>query len=122
MSDGVVLKTSISEEGSQHLVLEMIVGGEPQAHARLWGGEIENFIHQIGNTRAKLSDTVPLDIDPGSRISTVIDPVWRAKEVPDGAVLALRHPGLGWLGFHFDPKEMTALGKWLIDRSAERKS
>jgi hypothetical protein len=48
-----------------------------------------------------MTEQVVPELEPVFRIATVEEPAWRVSDpMPDGRrILALRHPGFGWLGF-----------------------
>jgi len=94
----------------------MEVDGEPKAHMLLDAFELETLIHNLSMVRLELADGVTPALEAGMRLHIVIDPVWRteASLSPSGAVLALRHPGHGWVGFVHPPHEARALGQTLV--------
>lgn len=96
--------------------MEIWDGETALAHAVLHPSELSSLIQQLGDARSVLSELVAPELDPGSRIATVIDPVWRIEATPpgySGAALNLRHPGFGWLGFLFPPNDAAKLATWL---------
>jgi hypothetical protein len=84
--------------------------------AELDAAEIEALIDQLAVARAALAPMVPADVDPGTRVRVLSDPRWviPADDQYDGRVLALRHPGLGWLGFLFPRPEALQVARWLV--------
>ena len=71
------------------------------ARTLLSGAEAESRIQAVGDARSKLNDAVASTLDPGSRLRPIVDPNWKVEDyrVPEGRIISLRHPGLGWLTF-----------------------
>lgn len=116
------LDMMLSEQRTQ-LTLTLVMDGTQLGHIILETPEVEDVIHKIAAARASMAERVPPEIDPGSRLFAVDDPMWRTK-VPSsapkpGVVLALRHPGLGWIANLLPPAETRALGQSLLDLSRE---
>ena len=89
--------------------------GRALAHVALQAPELDSLVRQLAELRSCLGEPVPRTLDPGARLVALVDPVWQAKplsspDAPDGVVLALRHPGLGWLGFLLPWPEAAMLG------------
>jgi hypothetical protein len=95
--------------------LELHVDDDPKVRIRLSTSEMDKFIADLGLHRALMLDEVPRGLDPKSRTQTIQDPAWRPASTPghSGKALALRHPGLGWLGFLFPDNEAAAIAKYL---------
>jgi hypothetical protein len=95
--------------------LELHVDDDPKVRIRLSTYEMDKFIADLGLHRALMFDEVPRGLDPKSRTQTIQDPAWRPASTPghSGKALALRHPGLGWLGFLFPDNEAAAIAKYL---------
>ena len=55
------------------------------------------------------------------RLEAVVDPRWRTEPyyTLKGVMLALRHPGHGWVSFLLPPAEALALGKSLMGLSEQ---
>jgi|SRR5262245_32770558 len=85
----------------EHVVIELWMDGTPLGHALLSGAEAESRIQAVGDARSKLNDAVASTLDPGSRLRPIVDPNWKVEDyrVPEGRIISLRHPGLGWLTF-----------------------
>jgi putative transcriptional regulator len=99
----------------QHTAVEMWMDGKPLGHVYLDAATLEGHIHALARHRANMAEEVSQELDPGSRLEAHIDPIWRipAKHPQQGIVLALRHPGFGWLSFVFPHKEARALAEGL---------
>ena len=99
MSFNMVVKSFVSEDRRTVTVL-MEESGVALGHVIWEAPELEQFIGQLAEARARLADEVAAELDPGSRLVAIIDPAWRVPAPHEsGKVLCLRHPGLGWLGF-----------------------
>ena len=106
------------DDARELVTIEFWMNGTPLGHIHLDAGSLEQHIHDLGKHRAALNDQVPRELDPGSRLEAIYDPVWRTAAVDSdgqhGIVLALRHPGLGWLSFLLPFNEAANLGDWLV--------
>jgi hypothetical protein len=102
-------------QGEDKTAIQLEEDGVPLAHIILDPPELEQFIDQLQLARAALSDAVPSDLDIGTRLAVQIDPRWAVRHDPDRdmKVLALRHPGLGWMGFLLPLHEAEAMAKVL---------
>jgi hypothetical protein len=105
----------------KHVHVEWREDGKPIGHILLTAAEVERHIHAMAEHRENLAEDVIRKLDPGKfRLHTVADPIWHSvtTEMDNGGVtVALRHPGLGWLGFAFPPSAAAALGKLLMERA-----
>lgn len=111
--DRITLRTNIVDNG-EHLCLQMENDQGPLGHILLSAPELEQFIEQLMEQRARLSEQVAEDLDHNTRLKALLDPIWRTS--PDnsqGRVLALRHPGLGWTAFVFPPAEAERIAGYL---------
>jgi hypothetical protein len=99
----------------EHVILELWMDGRPLGHIQFDGATAEKHIHDVGRHRANLSDPVTPTLEPGARLEALVDPAWRSPEyrLPEGRILSLRHPGLGWLTFVLPDKEAAAIAEWL---------
>lgn len=104
-----------ADEPREHVVVQTEEDGKPLAHVYFDGATAEQHAHNVAKWRALLKDEVARDLDPGSRLEAIVDPVWRVSghRVPEGRILSLRHPGFGWLSFVLPDKEAAALAEWL---------
>jgi hypothetical protein len=113
----MALNTSV-DSSREHVVIEVSMDGKPLGHIELDGTSVEKHIHDLAQHRANLNDPVTLTLDAGSRLEAIVDPRWRVpKPIEQGRVLALRHPGLGWLSFVFPDKEARAIAEGLTKES-----
>jgi hypothetical protein len=99
--------------------------GRALAHVALEAPELDSLVRLLADLRAGLGDPVPASLDAGARLVALVDPAWQARlpsspDAPEGVTLALRHPGLGWLGFLLPPREAAVLGQSLVQLAAAR--
>lgn len=109
----VTLTTEIVEDRDE-VLLTMLLEGEPLGHIFMNGADTETVAHQLGAERAKLQDRVSTELDPGSRLTLKVDPIWRTMPHENGVVLAIRHPGFGWLSFLIPEESMQPLAERLL--------
>lgn len=107
--------TAQVDENGQSVAVEIREDGQPLAHAIMEAPELEECIAMLSQARAMLADQVPEDLDFGTRLTALVDPRWRhpGSQPPEGKVLSLRHPGLGWITFVFPEHEAQAIADYL---------
>jgi hypothetical protein len=110
-------------EDRQSVTITMLMNDTPLGHAIVEAPELEELVQLLAAHRASMAEEVPTEIEPLAMLTAVADPMWRTKipsssPVP-GVVLALRHPGLGWLANLLPRREAEALGQSLLDLSRE---
>ena len=83
------------------LSIELAEFGTPLGHILFAASDVETLLLRIAEVRASMTEQVIPQLEPVFRIATVEEPAWRVSNpMPDGRrILALRHPGFGWLGF-----------------------
>jgi len=76
---------------------------------------VDDLIARLAEVRAAMVEPVTCDLEKLSRGQPIFDPIWRSAKVPgrDGRVMAVRHPGFGWMYFAFPARSATKLGRWL---------
>jgi len=100
------------DEDRSALVLRMVGTAGTLFSARLEAPELDDLIRGLSDARAQLTEAVAPELDLGARITnTVVDPAYIVgKNSQKGqALLALRHPGLGWLGFQLRRSVVEAM-------------
>jgi hypothetical protein len=98
----------------RYVVIELWMDGKRLGHINLDGATAEEHVHAVAKHRADLLDPVAADLHPGARLDAVFDPKWRVlNPIEAGRILALRHPGLGWLPFVLPDKEAQSIAEWL---------
>lgn len=111
------IKVSRRRDRSKVVVLVRL-DGIPSHGVELDAAGAERVLHQIAAAREATDPPVPAEPDT---VRAVIGPAWDARAQPGGVagvLLAFRHSGLGWLGFHLPPAEALALGR-LLTRLAQ---
>lgn len=108
------------EDDRAALQLRLSSGEVELFSARLEAPELDDLIHALALGRAQLADEVAPELDEGARITdTAVDPAYLVgKNAAKGqALIAFRHPGLGWLGFQLRRSVVEAmvggLRRWL---------
>jgi hypothetical protein len=94
----------------EHIVIETEIEGNVVGHGIFDAVEIENIIRALSRLRSELSTPVPTSLEPHPRIETVTEPGYDIRSVPGQMVLALRHPGYGWVGYSFGEDRGHRLG------------
>lgn len=110
----MALKVWTSQD-NEHVGMQLEEDDKPLGHIFFDGATTEKHIHDVARHRAQLKEGVTPDLDPGSRFEAIIDPAWKidGARVPEGRILLLRHPGLGWLSFVLPDKEAASIAEWL---------
>ena len=120
------LRVRVAPGGDRCLFEVVDRRGRALAHVALETPELDSLVRSLADLRAAMGDPVPATLDPGARLTVLVDPAWQTRlpaagTGPEGgaaAVLALRHPGLGWLGFLLPRAEAAALGHSLTRLAA----
>lgn len=100
-------------------ILTLMMGDDALGRINLETADLEDLIHRMALTRAAMVEPIPDELEPHARLNTVLDPPWKIN-IPrshpeDGVLLAIRHPGLGWLTNQFSFHEAQRLGQSLLD-------
>lgn len=105
-------------------VFEMREDGKALGHMLFDASTLEGLIADLSKLRKNLTEQVTPELEPNSRVPVEHNPGWRVPAdhggSPNSLVLALRHPGIGWLGFQFDEERARELGKALSEIPAKR--
>jgi hypothetical protein len=106
---------ALPDAALDHVMIELPRNGEPLGHIILDPATAEKHARDIASARAALNEPVTPSLDPGSRLETIIDPAWHisGRRTSLGRLLAIRHPGLGWLAFTIPEAEAAAIAEWL---------
>ncbi|WP_446902721.1 hypothetical protein [Burkholderia sp. YIM B11467] len=72
--------------------------------------DIDQMILQLATARAAMQPTHPVE-PPEGQYPLQIDPCWRVDRLADydGAVLSIRHVGMGWIAFALPSVNLTNL-------------
>ena len=113
----------VLSEDRLKLTLTLLMDGVPLGHIILEAPDVEDAIHNLAAARSSMADQVPTEIEPSARILALDNPLWRTK-IPTqspkpGILLALRHPGLGWIVSLLPKEEASKLSQSLSDRLHE---
>lgn len=111
--------STILSEDRQTVTITLLDGETPLGHAIVEAPELEGMIELLAANRASMADPVSSDIEPLARLTTLTDPIWRTK-IPSaspfpGVLLALRHPGFGWITSFLPRNEAQAMGESLLN-------
>lgn len=89
----------------------------PGAHVELGATEVSETVERLAAIRAGMLPEVDRELKPGQRLPAVADPIWRAVVDSGRIMLAVRHPGFGWLAFELPPGSAGGLGRFLTQSS-----
>ncbi len=114
---------SVLSDDRNSVTMTLVMDGLPLGHIILEIPDVEDLIHRMATVRAAMIEPVPSEIEPAARIIAADNPAWRVK-IPTssptpGILLALRHPGLGWLINLLPREEAHNLGQSLLGLSKE---
>ncbi|WP_155741226.1 hypothetical protein [Burkholderia pseudomultivorans] len=72
--------------------------------------DIDQMIRQLAHARAAMQPTHPVE-PPEGQYPLQIDPCWRVDRLADfdGAVLSIRHLGVGWIAFALPTANLMSL-------------
>ncbi|MDR3099890.1 MAG: hypothetical protein LBV73_22840, partial [Paraburkholderia sp.] len=101
------MSVELVNEYGEHTVCVKVDG-----HAALLdAGEVDGLIETLGKLRATLRPAVPEQPLRTHQYVLEIDPCWYTERNPlfDGAVVFLRHTGLGWAGFAIPTESLHRL-------------
>lgn len=75
--------------------------------------EVDAVIERLGLIRASMRPEIPKEPSRTHQYVIEMDPCWHSEKHPlyDGAVLFLRHSGLGWAGFALPTHSLTRLAE-----------
>lgn len=76
--------------------------------------EVEKMIETLAQMRAAMKPPRPItDPTPGSTMNVATVGRWYVQPDKDGIVLAILHPGYGWVALHLDPTAIEQLSRRL---------
>lgn len=96
-------------KNGDHVSLEMHVDGKPAADLALDAAAVTGLIDKLVSLRAGMSEQVSATLKVGERLNAVSNPAWVVNAHGESQVLALRHPGHGWVSFLLPQQEATDL-------------
>ncbi len=99
------------DEMQGHVALELWSDGSLLGRMTLAASDLDEHIRTLASLRARMTDEVPPTLEPNARLVTERDPRWVLGQNPeqDRFLLALRHAGLGWLGFSLPGHEARSI-------------
>ncbi len=97
-----------------NIILEAWQNGAAAGSIALSPAQTDALIRDLAKNRALLVQPVASDLDENSS-DPVVDPAWLTPEAryPDGRMLSIRDPGLGWLTYIFPDNEAADIAQWL---------
>jgi hypothetical protein len=105
-------------DDEETLVIQLERDDEVLGEVVLDGAAAEDHIEHVSRVRSQLGDEVPEKLDPGSRLELLVGPNVAVQQTENGVALAIRHPGLGWLGFLLSADQARGLAEALLDSVA----
>lgn len=104
------------DKNREFVTLETIVNGQVRACGVFTDtNQLDGFIHLLAAIREGMNDPIPQTLDPNPRLPVVRQPNWLVFEpTAQGRVLALRHPGFGWMAFLLPEAHAIGLAKLLL--------
>ncbi len=113
MADNTEIKVH-TDVAKLNIVLEAWLNGALTGSITLSAAQIDNLLRELAKNRALLVQPVASEPDENT-IDPVIDPIWETPEVryPEGRLLSIRDPGLGWLAYIFPDNEAASVAQWL---------
>jgi hypothetical protein len=111
-----MLKVNIELVSQTEIELKAFDGGQPSAHTRLDAADVDRLIAVLSQLRTAMTPPVARTIAADALPVGPVDPLWAVPGTSPrpGKLLAIRHPGHGWLTFQFPPVEAAKLGSALI--------
>ena len=121
--DGVKITIGTNSQRDR-LFIQLEEGGKAPGQARLTAPDAEALLWGMAEARAELREEVVPELEPVFRIRSVDEPAWRVSNPgPDGRrILALRHPGFGWVAFAMRQDRADAIARGLRGDGAGTKS
>ena len=105
----------LTDRGKNVAGLEVTPDGEASWEPIVVAPEgVTKLIDDLADARAALVPEISKDFQQGP-VHAFPAPGWYIgpERLTDGALLCLRHPGLGWLPFVIPPRELPEMIRWL---------
>jgi hypothetical protein len=95
--------------------------GIDDRHVVLEAEEVDAVIERLALIRASMRPEIPREPSRSHQYVIEMDPCWHSEKHPlyEGAVLFLRHSGLGWAGFALPTHSLVTL-KDALNRHLEQ--
>ncbi len=86
----------------------------PAAAVKLDAAEVDKMIETLAQMRAEMKPPRPI-VEPalGTKINVATVGRWYVQPDGSGIVLAILHPGYGWVGLYLDPSNIEQLSRRL---------
>lgn len=102
-----VVQFDLDAKGEHHATLAF-----PEPSVRMNANQLSKLLETLGRVRLNMVpeiDSAPPDLN--QKLESVAFPPWQVslETMTDGALLHLRHPGFGWLGFVFNGTDLVDL-------------
>ena len=112
--EGVTLRAHLNEARDE-AILQIFEGERSLAYIQLPAAELQSVLQKLAQLRAEMREPVERSAEEARSMATASDPSWSIgfMEASGSAVLALRHPGFGWLGFNLQRDRAAMLGEAL---------
>jgi hypothetical protein len=100
------------------LMIGLFENDKPCPEVKLDASDIDGLIAALAEFRSNMTPEISSTLSSGS-FQSIVDPLWNALASPllPGKIVAVRHPGYGWVGFQFPSDEAAKLGAFLSDQS-----
>ncbi|HEV2098413.1 MAG TPA: hypothetical protein VGR45_05750 [Stellaceae bacterium] len=86
----------------------------PVAAVKLDAAEVDKMIEALAQMRAEMKPPRPIvEPAPGTKINVATVGRWYVQPDGNGIVLAILHPGYGWVGLYLDPNSIEQLSRRL---------
>jgi hypothetical protein len=110
------ISATLSEDRTS-LIVEVSEGGEVVQAGSLDATALDRLILALAVGRAEMAEQVAPQLAEQFDLRCIEGPAVRVPEpLADGSkILALRHPGFGWLGFRMEPERAKALAAAMLD-------
>jgi hypothetical protein len=101
------MSVELVNEYGEHAVCVKVNGNA----ALLDAADVDSLIEELAKLRAQMRPAVPEQLSRTHQYAIEMDPSWYTERNPlfNGAVVFLRHTGLGWAGFAIPDESMHRL-------------
>lgn len=108
------------DQKTQQVCIELIEGDQPIAHITLELPEFSTLLRNLGQLRTKFAEPVPRSLEPRARMDVNDLTAYSVISGPseEGRVLAVRHPGYGWLAFAIPERGCSRISADLVRQAA----
>ena len=109
--EGVTLRAHLNETRDE-AVLHIYEGERSIAFIQMPAAELQSLLQKLARLRAEMREPVERSAEEARSMATASDPSWSIgfMEGDGSSVLAMRHPGFGWLAFNLQRDRAAMLG------------